>query len=102
MLKKITAFLWTLAWMGLTGAQPLDLNQANEMMLDGLQGVGPTLTRAVLSEREKAPFKDWDDVTRRVKGIGPNKARHLSEQGVRVQGQAFPGPPSAKSSASGN
>ena len=102
MLKKITVFLWAWVCMGQAGAQAIDLNQATEITLDGLKGVGPALTREVLNAREKAPFKDWDDVTRRVKGIGPQKANNLSEQGVRVQGQAFPGPPSAKSSASGN
>ena len=88
MLKKITACGWALAW-GLAGAQVIDLNQATEITLDGLKGVGPALTREVLSERDKAPFKDWNDVTRRVKGIGPRKANQLSEQGVRVQGLPF-------------
>lgn len=88
MLKKITACGWALA-CGLAGAQAIDLNQATEITLDGLKGVGPALTREVLSERDKAPFQDWNDVTRRVKGIGPRKASQLSEQGVRVQGQPF-------------
>lgn len=91
MWKKITACWWALAGIGLAWAQTLELNLATEITLDGLKGVGPALTREVLSERDKAAFKDWSDVTRRVKGIGPRKASQLSEQGVRVQGQAFVG-----------
>jgi competence protein ComEA len=89
MFKKITALLWVFIGTGLAWAQPIDLNKASEIELDGLAGVGPALTREVLRERDKAPFQDWADVTRRVRGIGPQKASRLSEQGVRVQGQAF-------------
>lgn len=89
MFKKTTALLWAIVGAGLVCAQSIDLNQASEIELDGLQGVGPALTREVLRERNKAPFKDWADVTRRVKGIGPQKANRLSAQGVRVQDQAF-------------
>ena len=91
MLKKIAGVLLALGFAGLTWAQQIDLNKATEVELDGLKGVGPVLTREMLNERKKAPFKNWDDVTSRVKGIGPQKARSLSEQGVRVQGTAYVG-----------
>jgi competence protein ComEA len=67
----------------------MDLNKAKEMELDGLNGIGPTMTRDIMNERQKAPFRDWTDVMQRVKGIGPKKAASLSEQGVRVQGQSY-------------
>ena len=89
MLKKIMALLWAVGWLGLALAQTLELNKASEMELDGLKGVGPVLTREIMSQRQKAPFKDWADVTSRVKGMGPQKADSLSAQGVRVQGQRF-------------
>lgn len=91
MLKKIASVLLALGFASLTWAQQMDLNKATEVELDSLKGVGPVLTKEVLNERKKAPFKDWDDVTSRVKGIGPQKARSLSEQGVRVQGSAYSG-----------
>lgn len=78
-------------------AQTLELNQASEVDLDSLRGVGPALTQELLRERQKKPFQDWHDVTRRVKGLGPHKANNLSEQGVRVQGQAFTAAPPAPS-----
>lgn len=95
MWKKIAAVLLAIGFAGLTMAQQIDLNKASEVELDALKGVGPVLTKELMSERKKAPFKDWEDVTSRVKGIGPQKAGSLSEQGVRVQGSAY----TAKSAA---
>ncbi|PUE48106.1 hypothetical protein B9Z47_09785 [Limnohabitans sp. 2KL-1] len=99
MLKKIASVLLTIGFAGLTWAQQIDLNKASEIELDALKGVGPVLTKEVMNERKKAPFKNWDDVTSRVKGIGPQKASSLSEQGVRVQGIAYAGQASEKKAA---
>ena len=79
---------------GLACAQPLPLalEQARELDLDGLRGLGPATTQRVLHERERAPFRDWADLMQRVPGIGPRKALDLSEQGLRVQGQAYTPP----------
>ncbi|MCE2781724.1 ComEA family DNA-binding protein [Limnohabitans sp.] len=89
MLKTITGALLAFGFAGLTWAQQLDLNKATEVELDALKGVGPVLTKAVMDERKKAPFKNWEDATSRVKGLGPQKASSLSDQGVRVQGSAY-------------
>jgi competence protein ComEA len=89
MLKKMTGVLLAIGFVGLSWAQQIDLNKATEIELDGLKGVGPVLTQAVMDERKKAPFKDWEDATSRVKGLGPQKASSLSEQGLRVQGSAY-------------
>ena len=89
MLKKITGALLALGFAGMTWAQQIDLNKATEVELDALKGVGPVLTKAVMDERKKAPFKNWEDATTRVKGLGPQKASSLSDQGVRVQGSAY-------------
>lgn len=94
MWKKIMALLWAVGWVGLALAQTLDLNKASEMELDALKGVGPVLTKEILAQRQKAPFKDWADLTSRVKGMGPQKASSLSAQGARVQGQGFADPAS--------
>jgi len=89
MLKKIAGVFLAFSFAGLSWAQQIDLNKASEVELDALKGVGPVLTKAVMDERKKAPFKDWEDATSRVKGLGPQKASSLSEQGVRVQGSAY-------------
>lgn len=90
MWKTIALPILALGFVGLAWGQSLDLNKASEVELDALRGVGPALSQELMKERKKMLFKDWDDVSRRVKGLGPQKAQSLSEQGVRVQGHAFP------------
>lgn len=90
MRHKICTVIVSTLMMGVTWAQvDLELNQAREMDLDALNGVGPTMTREIMSERQKTPFRDWADVMQRVKGIGPKKAASLSAQGIRVHGQGY-------------
>ncbi len=70
-------------------ALALDLNQANEAELDGLKGMGPSLSRKVLAARQHQPFASWADFLRRVSGVGTAKAKLFSEQGLTIEGQAF-------------
>lgn len=91
MCKNITVLLAAIGFSGLVCAQT-ELNQATEIELDGLSGLGPAVTRIILAERDKSPFKDWTDAMRRIKGIGPHKAARLSAQGLRVEGLPYQGP----------
>lgn len=67
----------------------LELNLATEAELDSLKGMGPALNRRVREARAEGAFRDWADVQQRVSGIGANKARVFSQQGLTVQGQSF-------------
>jgi len=91
MLQKManTAVVITIALLASGAWAQVDLNKATEMELDGMNGLGPAITRQIMNERQKTPFRDWPDVMQRIKGIGPQKAAGLSEQGVRVQGQGY-------------
>ena len=88
MLKKTMATMLATLFAGMAWGQ-IDLNQATEVDLDGLNGLGPTMTRHILAERQQGPFRNWRDVMNRVKGIGPKKAAHLSEQGLQVKGLGY-------------
>jgi len=77
----------------LASAQTLDIAQAREIDLDGLRGLGPATTRQILQERDRMPFRDWQDLMQRSPGIGPKKAAQLSAQGLRVQGRPYPDSP---------
>lgn len=88
MIKQLGTAVTTI-WMTSMAWAQLDLNKATEIELDGLKGLGPTMTREVMTERQKTAFRDWPDVMQRVKGIGPKKATSLSDQGVRVDGQGY-------------
>ena len=89
-LKQAYAALMLAALVGLAGA--VEVNQANEAELDGVRGFGPPTTARILQERAKAPFADWADLMRRVKGIKDARARQLSSEGMTVNGQPYPAP----------
>jgi len=67
----------------------VEINQASEADLDGIRGIGPALSGKILAERQKAPFRDWQDLMRRVKGIRSNSAARLSEAGLSVNGVGY-------------
>lgn len=67
----------------------VDVNQASEAELDGIRGIGPSLSGKILQARQQGPFKDWADLMRRVKGIKPKSARQLSGAGLTVSGAGY-------------
>lgn len=94
MLKKLLlAVVTLLATMNFAFAA-VDVNKADQAALDGIKGIGPTKSKAILAERTKAgDFKDWADFEKRVKGIGEKNSVKLSEAGLTVNGQARAGAP---------
>lgn len=73
----------------------VELNSADLAALETVRGIGPELSAKLLAERQKAPFKDWDDVIRRVPGVGRASAARLSTAGLTVQGQPLPARPAS-------
>ena len=69
----------------------VDVNKADAAALDGMKGVGPSMSKAILDERAKGEFKDWADLQGRVKGLGDKKAAKLSEAGLVVNGKGKEG-----------
>jgi competence protein ComEA len=69
--------------------QPIEINDAREMDLDGLPGLGPKTTRIILQARASQSFDDWQDLMARVPGIKSKTAQKLSNAGLRVRGQPF-------------
>jgi competence protein ComEA len=92
MIKKLMlAVAMLAASTGFAFAQ-VDVNKADAAALDGVKGIGPSMSKVILDERSKAgPFKDWADFQKRVKGVGDKRAAKLSEAGLQVNGQAKPG-----------
>lgn len=71
----------------------IDVNTGTEAELDGVNGIGPAMSRRIIDERKKADFKDWNDFMRRVKGVGKKSAARLSQAGLTVNGTGYhPGP----------
>ena len=67
----------------------VDVNKATEAELDGIKGIGPSLSGKILQARQKGLFKDWADLRQRVKGIGSKSAVKLSEAGLSVNGAGY-------------
>ncbi len=62
----------------LGAAERIDPNQASEVELDRLPGVGPSLARAIVRSREQdGPFRSLDDLLR-VPGLGEKKLGQLA------------------------
>ncbi|MDB5796905.1 MAG: hypothetical protein JWP36_807 [Paucimonas sp.] len=71
----------------------VDANFADQAALDGVKGLGPVMSHAILAERRRnGLFKDWPDLERRVKGMGEQRSLALSEAGLLVDGRGRPNP----------
>jgi competence protein ComEA len=75
-----------LSWLLPLAAAALEINTATRAELEQLNGVGVAMAERVLNERSKAPFRDWDDLQRRVKGLAGARIERLQGQGVTVNG----------------
>lgn len=87
MLKKLLLLAATLFTVACFAA--VDVNQASEAELDGIKGIGPSLSGKILKSRQHGPFKDWPDLMQRVKGISSKSAAKLSEAGLSVNGVGY-------------
>lgn len=100
MFKKLLASLAMLAAASAFAA--VEANKATPAELDGLKGVGPSMSQSIVDARKQGEFKSWDDFMARVKGVKAKKAAKLSGEGLTVNGQAFQGaaaPAAAKQAA---
>ena len=62
---------------GSAGAQPIDLNNATELQLVTLPGIGPATANAIITYRlQHGPFARVEDLLN-VRGIGPAKLESL-------------------------
>lgn len=62
------------------------LNTADAEALLVIPGIGSSTAARILRERQRGgPFIDWQDLGRRVPGIGPARIADLQKLGVRLQ-----------------
>ncbi len=69
----------------------VDVNTADKAGLDSIKGIGPATADKILIERKKGNFKDWDDLVKRVDGVGEKNAVGMSGAGLTVGGKSFNG-----------
>ena len=98
MIKKLLAALFAL--LAATAFAAVDVNKATASDLETVKGIGPAISGKILDERKKGPFKDWQDLIDRVKGVGEGNAAKFSTEGLTVNGATFKGAaPTAKTEA---
>ncbi|EJN07301.1 helix-hairpin-helix domain-containing protein [Herbaspirillum sp. YR522] len=92
MLKKLLLVIVSLWIMVAPVRADVDVNKADQAALDGVRGIGPAMSKRILTERDRGgSFKDWGDLQQRVKGIKQKSAEKLSGNGLTVNGQALGG-----------
>ncbi len=90
MLKKILAAL-VMMYAAVSFAA-VDVNKATAAELDAIKGIGPAISAKILDEKKKGgSFKDWDDLIKRVKGVGEGNAVKFSSEGLTVGGESYKG-----------
>jgi competence protein ComEA len=87
MFKKLLALF--AAMYAAASFAAVDVNKATAADLDGIKGIGPTISSKILDERKNGKFKDWNDFIERVKSIGEGNAAKFSAQGMTVDGASF-------------
>jgi hypothetical protein len=70
----------------------VEINSASESQLAQLPGLGAEVARQIVAERAKANFTAWDDVVRRIAGLGAAEtAVRASAFGLTVNGRSLEG-----------
>lgn len=100
MLKKILLIITMLYAAAAFAA--VDVNKATAAELDGIKGIGPSLSTKILDERKNSNFKDWSDFIARVGGVGEKTAAKFSSEGLTVNGKKFSAAAIAKADAKTN
>ncbi|MFW7343571.1 DUF655 domain-containing protein [Pollutimonas sp. H1-120] len=78
----------------------IDVNAATQEQLRELRGIGPKTAQVIIEERARGGrYESLDDLSDRVKGIGPKKAAALQASGLTVGSGSASGPGSTMSSS---
>ena len=87
MLKNLLAVIF--AFYAALAMAAVDVNKAALSDLTEVKGIGTATATRILDARKEGPFKNWDDLITRVKGIADTSASKLSAGGLTVNGQAY-------------
>lgn len=86
MIKQLSSII--LSFVLCTAAiASVEINSADQAALESISGIGTTRAKAIVEERQKnGPFKDANDLSKRVKGVGKKSIAKLQENGLTING----------------
>lgn len=88
----VVAVSFVIALVFTSSFASVEVNKTDQAGLDGIRGIGPSLSKTILAARDKGGvFKDWADLENRVKGISDKNSVKFSKQGLVVNGQSKEG-----------
>lgn len=96
MIARLIALASTAVLAVVCHAAPVDANTATLAELEAVAAIGPAIAQAIIDERRRGAFKDWQQLIHRVKGIGTHNAARLSAEGLTVDGASYRGPAAAR------
>ena len=91
MLKRFVAALAAL--LAASAFAAVEANKATQAELEAISGIGPTISANIVAERKKSDFKDWNDLFKRVQGVGDRSAAKFSAGGMTINGKPYGGAP---------
>ena len=91
MLKRFVAALAAL--LATSAFAAVEANKATQAELEAISGIGPTISANIVAERKKSDFKDWNDLFKRVQGVGDRSAAKFSAGGMTINGKPYGGAP---------
>jgi competence protein ComEA len=87
-----TVLLAALTLAAVPAMAAIDANQASQVELETVKGIGPGLSGKIVAARQQRSFKDWPDLVDRVSGVGPGNAARFSQAGLTVAGAPYSAP----------
>ncbi len=84
--RPVAGAIGLAAGLALSGsAYAVDANAATQAQLESVRGIGPKTAQIIIEERVRGgKYESFDDLSERVKGIGPKKAATLQAAGLTV------------------
>jgi len=92
--RPVVGAIGLAAGLALSGtAYAVDANAATQAQLESVRGIGPKTAQIIIEERVRGgKYESFDDLSERVKGIGPKKAATLQAAGLTVGAAGGAGP----------
>ena len=85
-LMRSALMVTVLAFSGVVGASPINVNTATQSELESIKGIGPSKAKTIIAERlDGGHFQDANDLQKRVRGIGMKSVEKMVDNGLTIE-----------------